>query len=73
MCCGVTKNDNLVLRLGPEKAEQALKEPQVRPCDFTGRPLKDMVMVSPTGYKTDSALQKWVQQAVDFAALLPAK
>jgi len=46
MCCGVV-NDDLVLRLGPEQGEKALKQPHTRQCDFTGRPLKGMVMVTP--------------------------
>ena len=73
MCCGVTKNDDLVLRLGPERSEQALKQQHVRSCDFTGRRLKNMVIVEPAGYTTDRSLRKWVKQAADFASLLPAK
>ena len=73
MCCGVTKGDDLVLRLGPELSEKAVKKAHVRPCDFTGRPMKGMVMVDPFGCKTDAALKKWVQQAAEFAASLPAK
>ena len=73
MCCGVTKNDDLVLRLGPERSEQALKQQHVRSCDFTGRRLKSMVIVEPAGYTTDSSLRKWVKQAADFASSLPAK
>jgi TfoX/Sxy family transcriptional regulator of competence genes len=72
MCCGVT-NDELVLRLGSEQSEEAVKKPYIRACDFTGRPMKGMVMVMPYGYKTDSELQKWVQQAADFVSSLPAK
>jgi TfoX/Sxy family transcriptional regulator of competence genes len=72
MCCGVT-NDELVLRLGPKQGEEAVKKPYVRECDFTGRPMKGMVMVMPYGYKTDTALQQWVRQAADFVASLPAK
>lgn len=72
MCCGVV-NDDLVLRLGPEQGEKALKKPHARECDFTGRPMKGMVMVAPNGYKTDGALRKWVEQAADFASSLPAK
>ena len=72
MCCGVVNND-LVLRLGPAQGEKALKRPHVRECDFTGRPLKGMVMVASGGYKTDGALRKWVLQAADFALSLPAK
>jgi len=72
MCCGVVK-DELVLRLGPEQGEKALKEPYTRACDFTGRLMKGMVMVSPSGYKTDDGLWQWVQQAADFVLSLPAK
>ena len=72
MCCGVV-NADLVLRLGPEQGEKALKQPYTRECDFTGRPLKGMIMVSPGGYQTDQALWQWVQQAADFVSSLPAK
>lgn len=72
MCCGVV-NDELVLRLGPEQGEKALTKPHTRKCDFTGRPMKGMVMVTPGGYKTDVALRKWVRQAIDFVLSLPAK
>jgi hypothetical protein len=32
-----------------------------------------MVYVDPAGYKTDAALEKWVQRSVDFVSGLPAK
>jgi TfoX/Sxy family transcriptional regulator of competence genes len=72
MCCGVV-NEDLVLRLGPEQGEKALTKPHTRECDFTGRPMKGMVMVAPGAYKTDNALQEWVRQAADFVLSLPAK
>jgi len=72
MCCGVV-NDELVLRLGPEQGEKVLKKPNTRECNFTGRPMKGMVMVAPAGYETDDALQEWVQQAADFVLSLPPK
>jgi TfoX/Sxy family transcriptional regulator of competence genes len=37
MACGVIGQD-LMLRLGPEATQRALREPNVRPMDFTGRP-----------------------------------
>lgn len=37
MACGIV-GDALMLRLGPDGAQQALNEPHVRPMDFTGRP-----------------------------------
>lgn len=41
MCCGVIKED-LVLRLGPDVATMVLQDPNVRPMDFTGRPMKGL-------------------------------
>ena len=38
MACGVEKN-SLVVRVGPEKYQEALKRPNARPFDLTGRPL----------------------------------
>ncbi len=42
MCCGVI-GDDLVLRVGADRAEQVLEEPHARPMDFTDRPLKRFV------------------------------
>ena len=72
MCCGVLKND-LVLRVAPETATKYLAEPHVRPMDFTGRPMKNLLYIGPGGYKTAPALRKWVGRAADFALSLPPK
>lgn len=72
MCCGVL-NDDLVLRLGPDRAEAALKEAHVRPMDFTGRPMKGYVFVAPAGFDTESVLRRRIQSAIDFVASLPPK
>src|SRR4026209_231485 len=62
MCCGVM-GDLLMLRLGESGATEALAEPHVRPMDFTGRPMKNMVYVDPPGLASEEALRKWVRQA----------
>ena len=72
MCCGVDKT-NLMVRVGPEKYEQALTRPYARPMDITGRPLKGFVFVDKTGYQALSSLRKWVEQSIDFAVSLPPK
>jgi TfoX/Sxy family transcriptional regulator of competence genes len=71
MFCGVVK-DALMVRLGPERSDQALDEPHVRPMDFTGRPMKGMVFVELAGLRGE-ALGKWVREAAEFARGLPAK
>jgi len=72
MCCGLTSSAFMV-RVGPDRYEDALAQPHARPMDFTGRPLGGMVYVDPAGYKTDAALAKWVQKGVDFVSSHPAR
>ncbi|MDA1234658.1 MAG: TfoX/Sxy family protein [Acidobacteria bacterium] len=72
MCCGVMQG-RIMMRLGPEGAEAALKEPHTAPMDFTGKPIKSMVYVRPEGYVSDADLEKWVKAAVGFAKSLPPK
>jgi len=71
MACGVDK-DRLMVRVGPEGMEAALKRPHAKPMDFTGRPMKGFVFVEPAGLK-GRALASWVQRGVDHAMSLPAK
>ena len=72
MICGVEK-DNLVVRVGLNQYDWALKQKHTRPMDFTGRPLKGFVYVLPRGFKTPSSLTKWLDLATDFVRSLPSK
>jgi len=72
MCCGVTSSA-LIVRVGAEARERVLAKPHVQPMKFAGRPLAGFVCIDPAGYRTDTALVKWVQQGIDFASQLPAK
>ena len=72
MFCGVNKN-NLMVRVGPERYDEALDEPHARPMDFTGRPLTGFVYVGPGGHRTEKSLTRWVNLAISFAASLPKK
>jgi hypothetical protein len=72
MCCGVLKSD-LVLRLTPEHAAAALREPHARPMDFTGNPMRSMVYVSAAGTDSDQALADWVMSAVSLARGAPGR
>jgi TfoX/Sxy family transcriptional regulator of competence genes len=72
MCCGIVKSD-LMLRLTPEAAIAALREPHTRPMDFTGKPMKSMIYVDPEGVSSDAALEKWVSLGATLARQLPAK
>src|SRR5262245_4756788 len=53
---GVWK-DSLCVRLGPEQAEEALPEPDVKEFDITGRPMKGWVLVEAEGVTGDDQLR----------------
>jgi len=72
MACGVDK-DRLMVRVGPEGMEAALKRPHAKPMDFTGRPMKGFVLVGPAATETDDGLDAWVARAESFASSLPPK
>lgn len=68
MCVGIVK-ENLMVRVGPDRYEEALQHPGCRPMDFTGRPLKGFVFVSPEAVDEDEQLSQWVQRALDYNPL----
>jgi TfoX N-terminal domain len=72
MACGVLGED-LIVRLGDDEGEKALAEDGVRPFDFTGKPMKGIVYVSPERTSGDAGLSEWVDAGADYAASLPAK
>jgi TfoX/Sxy family transcriptional regulator of competence genes len=72
MFCGVHK-EFLILRLGTDRVEDALKLPHVRPFDITGRPMKGWVMVAEDGFKSEEDLKNWLDQTRKFVETLPAK
>jgi len=72
MAVGIV-GDDLMVRLDPADAEKALAEPHVRPMDFTGKPMKNMVFIDPQGTASDEDLASWVEAGADYASSLPPK
>ena len=72
MACGVT-GETLIVRVGPRGYHSALTQPNCRECDFTGRPLKGMVMIDQPGIESPGDLRAWVERGFDFATSLPPK
>ena len=64
--------DDLMVRVGPNRYEESLGKPHVRPMDFTGRPMTGYVYVAPAGRRTEPSLRAWVTLASRFVATLPA-
>lgn len=72
MACGIIKYD-VIVRIGPENYEAALKKPGASLFDFTGRPMKGWVVVSAKSHESDDQLLNWIKQAVTFTLSLPPK
>jgi len=72
MFCGIYK-DFLILRLGRERSEEALKLTYTRPFDITGKKMNGWVMLNADGYKSDDKLKSWLAEAKKFAQTLPKK
>ena len=72
MSVGIVK-DRLMVRVGPEVYDRLLEQPHARKMDFTGRPMKGFLYVTPPGLESDADLERWVGRGVAFATALPAK
>jgi hypothetical protein len=64
--------DRLMVRVGRDHWEDALREPHVVEMDFTGRSMKGFIYVMPEGL-VGEGLTNWVDAGLRFASSLPPK
>ena len=67
MAVGV-HGDELIVRVAPERTDDALSKPHARPFDMTGRPMKGWLLVG-----SEAELDPWIAEGADYAAALPPK
>ena len=72
MACGVM-GDSMMVRIGADQYEAALKLKHAKPMDFTGREIKGMVYVTNEGCRTAAQVKPWVERALKFVEPLPPK
>ncbi len=77
MCCGIhfdkKKNTDLLMaRIGEEASEEAMKREGCYPMDYTDRPMKGYVFVTPNGFDLDEDLAYWIKLCIDFNPLAKA-
>lgn len=65
MCVGILKDD-LMVRLDPAVYPDARKKKGCREMNFTGKPMKGFIFVSPKGTSIKKDLIYWVDLALDF-------
>jgi TfoX/Sxy family transcriptional regulator of competence genes len=65
MCVGVER-DRMMVRIDPEKYEEALEKPGCSPMDFTGKPMKGFVYVDIDELNTKKKLEYWLGLALEY-------
>ncbi|MEL7001256.1 MAG: TfoX/Sxy family protein [Bacteroidota bacterium] len=71
MLCGIHIDkkfgDSLLMaRIGEEAYENEISKEACLPMDFTGRPMKGYIFVTPEGFDLDDDLSYWIQLCLDF-------
>ena len=77
MLCGIHidkkfGNSLLMARIGEAVYETELEKPECLPMDFTGRPMKGYIFVTPDGFDLDDDLSYWIDLCLDFNPLAKA-
>ena len=72
MAVGVIADD-LMVKVDPATDDDALRRPNTRPMDFSGRPMRGMVYVAPPGVEADNDLGAWIDEAAAYARSQPPK
>ena len=72
MTIGVSKGE-LMVRADPDDYDELAARPGARPMDFTGRPMRGWLAVSPDGFASDEALAGWIDASLSYVMTLPAE
>ncbi|CAH8282010.1 TfoX-like protein [Mariniflexile fucanivorans] len=77
MLCGIHFDkkfgDNLLMaRVGKTVYEAELEKPNCLPMDFTGRPMRGYIFVTPEGFDADEDLSYWLDLCLAFNPLAKA-
>jgi len=78
MCCGIHIDKKygdslLMVRIGEVAYETEIKKDVCLPMDFTGRPMKGYIFVTPDGFDEDQDLDYWIDLALEFLPSVKAR
>jgi TfoX/Sxy family transcriptional regulator of competence genes len=71
MCIGVEK-ERLMVRIDPERYEEAMEKEGCQPMDFTGKVMKGFVFVDADSVTTQKKLEYWVVLALEYNKIAKA-
>ena len=71
MCCGIHIDNKygdslLMAKIGEDQYHKEISKKECLPMDFTGRPMKGFIFITPEGFDLDTGLAYWVQKSVDY-------
>ena len=71
MLCGIhidkKYGDSLLMaRIGEEVYEKELEKDSCLPMDFTGRPMRGYIFVTPAGFDSEEDLSYWMDRCLEF-------
>lgn len=65
MCIGILK-DEMMVRIDPNQYETLIERSGVREMDFTGRPMKGLLMIDKSIIRLDKDLKYWIDIALAY-------
>ena len=71
MCVGV-ESERLMVRLNPDKMDEALQKEGCHPMDFTGKVMKGYVFVDIDVLNTNKKLGYWMSLALEYNTIAKA-
>ncbi len=71
MTCGIHidkkyGNSLLMAKIGVSAYDEEIKKEVCLPMDFTGRPMKGYIFITPKGFDLDADLEYWIDKALEF-------
>lgn len=78
MLCGIHIDKKLghsllMARIGETAYENNIEREECLPMDFTGRPMRGYIFVTPDGFDMEDDLAYWLQLCLDFNPLAKAR
>lgn len=71
MCIGVEK-ERLMVRIDPERYDEAMEKEGCQPMDFTGKVMKGFVFVDADAVTSKKKLEYWVTLALEYNKIAKA-
>lgn len=71
MCCGIHLDkkygDSLLMaKIGEVAYQKEIKKEICLPMDFTGRPMKGFIFITPQGFDMKRDLEYWIDKVIEF-------